>query len=65
MTRVIEVIVLPSGETRVEAKGFLGSNCRDATRLLEAALGQVAEERLTQDFFAADLSLQVQQSHRQ
>ncbi len=46
----IEIIVSPTGETNVQTKGFAGSSCRDASALLEKALGQRTGERLTAEF---------------
>ena len=37
--RTIEVSVSPSGEIAIEAEGYTGSSCEDATRFLEEALG--------------------------
>lgn len=51
MIQSIEVIVSPQGKTRVETKGFCGSTCRDASRFIEHALGKVASEKLTDDFY--------------
>ena len=48
---IIEIIVMPNGETTVRAQGFAGGSCRDATRELERALGQVTGERLTPEFY--------------
>jgi len=48
--KTIEVIVSPNGQTRLETKGFAGSQCRDASKLLESALGQTTEERLTAEY---------------
>ncbi len=47
----IEIIVSPTGDTRVETKGFSGTSCRAASRFVEQALGQQAEEQLTQEYF--------------
>lgn len=49
--KIIEVIVSPSGETRVETKGFAGASCRDASRALEQALGCQTDEQLTREYF--------------
>lgn len=49
--RTIEILIRPNGETRVETKGFSGSDCRDASRLLESALGKRRTETLTNEFF--------------
>lgn len=51
MTRTIEIIVSPTGETKVETKGFTGGSCREASRLIEQALGQKATEQLTAEFY--------------
>ena len=48
--QIIEVIVSPQGETRVETKGFVGSSCRQASQFLEHALGTTANEKLTAEF---------------
>ncbi len=37
--RTIEVLVSPAGEITVEAEGYTGSSCEEATRFLEEALG--------------------------
>jgi hypothetical protein len=48
---VIDVTVAPNGETRIETQGFVGAQCQQATRALEAALGLVQSEQLTPDFY--------------
>ena len=52
MTRIIEVVVSPTGETKVETKGFAGGSCRDASKFLETALGLRASEQLTAEYHA-------------
>ena len=37
--KLIEVIVSPTGQTRVETKGYAGAECRQASQFLEQALG--------------------------
>ena len=49
----IEITISPTGQTRVETKGFAGSSCREASRFLEQALGQKKAERLTSEFYQA------------
>lgn len=51
MTKIIEVIVSPQGETKIETKGFVGGECQRASRFLEASLGIRASEKLTAEFF--------------
>lgn len=49
-SKTIEVIISPNGQTKLETKGFAGSECRDASKCLEAALGRTNEERLTAEY---------------
>jgi hypothetical protein len=60
MTKTIEIVISPSGQTRVETKGFAGNECREASEFLETALGRCSSEQLTAEFYAAS-----QQSHEQ
>lgn len=48
--RLIEILVSPQGSTSVKTKGFAGPACREASKFLEQALGQSAEEHLTAEF---------------
>lgn len=48
--KVIEVIVAPDGQVRIETKGFAGSECRQASAKLEQALGLRGSEQLTAEF---------------
>ena len=57
--KTIEVIVHPNGQTKVQTSGFSGASCRQASALLEAALGQVSSERLTAEFYASQSEQQV------
>jgi hypothetical protein len=50
MTPVIEIIISPDGQTKLETKGFAGASCRDASRFIEQALGQKAGEQLKAEF---------------
>jgi len=51
MPRVIEVIVSPQGETTVQTKGYAGSDCLQASKFLEQALGLVTSETKTAEFY--------------
>ena len=51
MIQTIEVIVSPTGETRIETKGFSGAACQEASRFLESALGAKTSERLTAEHY--------------
>ena len=50
MTKTIEIIVSPKGETTVTTKGFTGGECQQASKFIEAALGQRVGEELTAEF---------------
>ena len=50
MSKTIEVTVSPKGETVIQTRGFIGEDCRDAARNLEAALGVRTREQLTSEF---------------
>lgn len=49
--KTIEIIVSPSGQTRVETRGFAGGECRQASQFVEQALGQRLGEQLTPEFY--------------
>jgi hypothetical protein len=62
MARTIEVIVSPKGETTVQTKGYIGSDCQQASKWLEQALGIVAAETKTAEYYqTAAQQQQVQQ----
>ena len=48
--KTIEITVSPTGETRVETRGFAGPECREASRFVEQALGRKTAETLTAEF---------------
>ena len=50
MNKIIEVIVSPTGETRLETKGFSGEECKEASKFVEQALGATAGEQMTAEF---------------
>jgi hypothetical protein len=43
MQRTIEIIVSPNGEIQIDAVGFKGPDCEQATKFLEEALGVVGK----------------------
>lgn len=51
MSKTIQIIVSPTGETKIETSGFTGSSCQDATRALEQALGAATNEQLTAEYY--------------
>lgn len=60
MSKVIQVVVSPKGETKVETMGFTGSSCQAASRALEEALGARAGETLTGDYYASSGEQQIE-----
>lgn len=59
--KVIEIIVSPQGEARVQTKGFAGASCQEGSRFLEQALGQRTKEQLTAEFHQSAATVQQQQ----
>jgi hypothetical protein len=53
MPRIIEVIVAPNGDVSVQTRGYAGADCLQASRFLEEALGVLATERKTSEFYTA------------
>ena len=47
----IQITISPTGEAKVETKGFTGGSCRDASKLIEQALGATASEQMTAEFY--------------
>ena len=59
MTQIIEIIISPDGQTKLETKGFAGTSCRDASRFIEQALGRQVGEQLTAEFHQAQPTQQM------
>jgi hypothetical protein len=49
--KTIEIVVDPKGGIKVLTKGFSGSECREASRFVEQALGVKLAETLTPEFY--------------
>ena len=63
MNKRIEIVVDSKGSTTVETKGFAGSECVEASRFIEQALGQKTSERTTAEFYTKS-SAQCQQNQK-
>ncbi len=59
--KTIEIIVSQEGKTSVQTKGFSGASCREASRFIEQAMGKVAEDRLTAEFYQTESVRESQQ----
>jgi hypothetical protein len=55
---MIEITVSPRGETRVETKGYSGSDCVDASKWLEAALGSATAEHKSAEYYSSAATAQ-------
>jgi hypothetical protein len=51
MSRIIEVTVSPTGETRIQTKGYAGSDCLQASIFLEQALGMKTSDTKTAEYY--------------
>ena len=49
--KTIHVDIGPDGSTRIEAEGFSGKGCVEATAALEQALGSVRERARKPEYF--------------
>jgi hypothetical protein len=54
----IELVISPTGETRLETKGYSGAECLAASQFLETALGRQLSERKTAAFHQTGTSHQ-------
>jgi len=50
MSKTIEIIVSPQGQSTLQTKGFAGGTCREGGKFIETALGQPTGERRTGEF---------------
>lgn len=58
MSKQIVLVIKPDGEITVEAQGFKGRTCKDATRFLEEALGETTEIKYKAEFYQKEVSQQ-------
>jgi hypothetical protein len=54
MKKTIEVTIGPDGKFSVQAHGFKGNSCHQATKAFEEALGEVQTSRHTAEFFQVE-----------
>ena len=57
-SKVIVIIVSPSGQVSVQTRGFTGSSCRQASRVLEQALGIVQSDQPTAEMYQSTTNQQ-------
>jgi hypothetical protein len=51
--KTIELIISPTGQVRLETRGFTGDSCLKSAEFLRQSLGQVAHEARTPEFYTA------------
>jgi hypothetical protein len=56
--KIIEITISPTGESKVQTRGFAGGECRDASRFIEQALGRRTAETLTSEFYLGQQNAQ-------
>ena len=49
--KIIEVVVSPDGAIRIEALGFKGADCEQATAFLEKALGPICRRNKKPEYY--------------
>jgi hypothetical protein len=47
----IDVWISPEGAITIDAVGYTGSSCEEATRFLEESLGTVGRKQRTRDYY--------------
>ena len=60
MNKTIEIIVSPTGDTRLETKGCTGGECKEASKFVEEALGVPAGEQMTAEFHSSQVVSQTE-----
>lgn len=63
MTKIMKVTVNAKGETKLETIGFSGSECQNATRDFERALGVSTGETLTSEYYSTSNEQTVDQQN--
>jgi hypothetical protein len=59
--KTIEITVSPTGQTTIQTKGFTGTTCQEASRLLEQALGTRQSAERTAEFYQTEPARQATQ----
>lgn len=63
--KMIEIIVDPQGNLKLQTKGYVGNECRAASSDLEQALGQATAEQLTPQFYQTTAAAEHHEQQRQ
>jgi hypothetical protein len=49
----IEIVIKPNGETIIEAFGYNGRECLEATRPYEEALGETVDRKMKAEYYTS------------
>lgn len=60
--KTIELVIDTKGQVTLQTHGYAGSSCTDATRQLEAALGQKVQDRRTAEYYQGQQLTENQQA---
>jgi DUF2997 family protein len=63
MKKTIEILVSPQGDVSIDAIGFQGPECEQATRYLEEALGSVRQRQHKAEYHQSQSRKQQQKIH--
>ena len=61
----IDVWISPEGVITIDAVGYTGSSCEEATRFLETSLGTVGRKQRSRDYYRKNTSQQSNQQEQQ
>ena len=61
----IDVWISPEGAITLDAVGYTGSSCEEATRFLETALGTVGRKQRSRDYYRKNTRHQSNQQEQQ
>jgi len=53
--KIVLIFGIKSGDTRIEAQGFKGKTCTDATKFLKDALGESSELKMKSEYYDNNL----------
>jgi len=59
MSKQIRVRLGPKGEIKVQAEGFKGESCEEATKFLEKLFGEKTDMSFTDEYYEEELSQEV------
>ena len=54
--RKVIITIAPDGTPTIDVQGVQGTSCKDLTRSIELAYGEVSEEQLKPEFYGQEVS---------